>query len=209
MTALPLLRPVRSSWVVRERTMLFAEPKLPDQLSLKASAERRSVLYDLVTEFGMAFPRIEFRIVAESKIINAQANRFGNSLSVSVYGGLAYHPLVGQNAIAFALLHETGHHLAPRPRPPWSSWLACECAADQWAVNEGATTLREKTGRRLEVPAALSELDFVVDSAWVSNDNCINCEPYASGRCWALSWVGRKASILGKCRLAEGTHCLL
>jgi hypothetical protein len=189
----------------RGRPMLLDALDFQAPLLLQPSPVRLHILNEIVADFRMSFPSVEYRLVLEKRIVNAQANRLGNCLCVTIYGGLALHPLAGQSAVTFAMLHETGHHLAPRSRPLWNPWFACECAADDWATKEGALRLREKTGRRLDIAAAMGELGAIVDYA--------ETEPYnnsdASVACWALSWTGRKAAILSRCRLRDDACCCL
>ena len=65
---------------------------------------------------------------------------------VRLYGGLALHPKVNDDALIFALLHETGHLLASGRRFASDPMLACDCEADKWAISEGAEILHRRVG---------------------------------------------------------------
>jgi hypothetical protein len=43
--------------------------------------------------------------------------------------------------LAFALMHETGHHLAGAPRHPFYSSLSSEDRADEWSITTGLPML--------------------------------------------------------------------
>jgi hypothetical protein len=62
--------------------------------------------------------------------VNAYAQQMGNVWKVSMFGGLARHETITQDAMALVVCHELGHHIggAPRKVSPWSS---------PWASNEG------------------------------------------------------------------------
>jgi hypothetical protein len=187
--------------------MLFTESQSRDPPSLKHLPARWLLLKDLIEDFRATFRSIDFHLVPESKIINAQANRLGDSRSVRMYGGLAFHPLLGPDAISFTLLHETGHHLALGCRPPWSPWLACECVADSWAINEGVTLLKNETGRRFVLLTALNELELLIDSLEHWQDSNLDGLPPLEGVCWASSWKTRRTSILAGCPTPSGSFC--
>jgi|SRR5450432_730946 len=169
--------------------MLFAEQLSRDEVSVCENPERQALVGSLLHDFGRTFPTIEFSLVSEFRFLNAQALRLGSRRHVKLYGGLAFHNRLGKDALAFALLHETGHHLAIGSRLNWNPWLACECVSDLWAVNEGAATLGEQTGYSVNIPKAIEQLDQVIGQA---------TRPNYSHDCWALSWLDRKTSILKK-----------
>jgi hypothetical protein len=176
--------------------MLFAEPLSPSELSVRESPERQDLVGSLLDDFRHTFPTIEFSLIAEFRFLNAQALLLGSRRQVRLYGGLAFHIRLGRDALAFALLHETGHHLAIGSRLNWNPWLACECVSDLWAVNEGAAALREQTGYLVNIAKAIEELDQTIGRP---------SQPNPSHDCWALSWIDRKTSIL-KRGLAKGSE---
>jgi hypothetical protein len=169
--------------------MLFAEQLEPDVLSCSESSERQALVRGLLDDFQQTFPTIEFSLVSEFRFLNAQALLLGSRRHVKLYGGLAFHNCLGKDALAFALLHETGHHLAIGSRLNWNPLLACECVSDLWAVNQGAAVLREQTGYSVNIVKAVEELDQVIGQP---------TELERSHACWAFSWLDRKTSILKK-----------
>jgi len=182
--------------------MLFAEQLSPDEVSVRENPERQALVRSLLHDFGRTFPTIEFSLVYEFRFLNAQALLLGSGRHVKLYGGLAFHNRLGKDALAFALLHEAGHHLAIGSRLNWNPCLACECVSDLWAVNEGASTLHEQTGYSVNIAKAVEELDQVIRQT---------SQPNPSHDCWALSWLDRKNSMRkkgpprgpGECRLGE------
>jgi len=181
--------------------VLTGAPQLRDLATMQTSAQRWALVESLIAAFQTAFGGLNFQLIAASPTINAQAIVLGQSPCVRIYGGLAFHPLLGSDAITFALLHETGHHLAVGCRQPWNPWIACECVADQWAANEGSEILERTTGHGLNARRALESLEAVVDDCVCYRKDQLD-EPDAPLQdpraCWALSWSKRKQSILLK-----------
>ncbi|HTD00134.1 MAG TPA: hypothetical protein VK734_20530 [Bradyrhizobium sp.] len=166
---------------------------LPHNISLCGSKNRSRMLEVLVSQFRAAFVGIEYEVDMQTRIVNAQAFHIGGLRFVRLYGGLAFHPLVSEDALVFTLLHETGHHRARGRRFAGDPELACDCRADKWAVDAGARALRRCTGRSMNLPAALDSLDEAVAS--------INAGATAPRRrlrsldCWAGFWPTRKSRL--------------
>jgi hypothetical protein len=181
--------------------VLFEEPVLHDLPGYRSLGERRTLLEDLFRQFRLSFPQIEFQLIAASKIVNAQAVNLEKKC-VRLYGGMAFHPRLAADGIAFVLLHETGHHLAPGCRLPWDPRLACECAADRWAADEGGAALLERAGRRVDLQAAFRELAPLLKTP---SRRCRGGDGSAAkrGACWAQSWASRRRNLLARQKLAE------
>ncbi|PJB52456.1 MAG: hypothetical protein CO099_12535 [Bdellovibrio sp. CG_4_9_14_3_um_filter_39_7] len=62
--------------------------------------------------------------------VNAYAQQVGNVWKVSMFGGLARHQVVTDDAFALVVCHELGHHLGGQPKK--KSWWG-----SSWASNEG------------------------------------------------------------------------
>jgi hypothetical protein len=62
--------------------------------------------------------------------VNASAQQSGNNWIVNMYGGLARHVTVSQDAFAMVVCHELGHHLGGAPKYGGAGSL-------NWASNEG------------------------------------------------------------------------
>lgn len=180
--------------------MLFAEPLSPSELSLREDPERLTLVRTLLDYFRRTFPTIEYELVSEFGFLNAQALLLGSKRHVRLYGGLAFHDRLGKDALAFGLLHETGHHLAVGPRLHWNPWLACECVSDLWAVGEGAATLSKQTGHSMDIVKAIEELDEVIGAP---------AQQFHSSACWAMSWLDRRTSLLRKETVGARTECPL
>lgn len=95
----------------------------------------------LIRRFAAAFPAIRYDLFLETGLVNAQAFRIGALRCVRLYGGLVRHRQVGLAGLAFALAHETGHHLAGPPADRIYPWLSCEAQADRWALATGLPTV--------------------------------------------------------------------
>lgn len=68
--------------------------------------------------------------------VNASAQRFLSTWTVNMYGGLARHPLVTDDAFALVVCHELGHHLggAPKIGGFMSKWASNEGQSDYFAT---------------------------------------------------------------------------
>jgi hypothetical protein len=73
----------------------------------------------------------------ETRLMNAQAYIGPMGRSVRLYGGLARHRRVGVEGIAFAIAHETGHHLGGPPHHEFYTSISSEERADEWAEETG------------------------------------------------------------------------
>ena len=142
--------------------MLFSEQRSAAKLQRDSSGQRRSLLSDLVASFNSAFPAIQYQVFTELDLLNGQALVLGLDRIVRLYGGLALHPSVSRDGLAFALLHETGHHLAAGARLPWNPLMACECAADAWAYSVGREALGRSSGWFVNMAKAVGEVSALI-----------------------------------------------
>jgi hypothetical protein len=172
---------------------------------LEAKGTNRQTLLDiLLSDFGNAFPDLTFELGLDYPIINAQALALRDKRVVKIYGGLALHPKLGAEALTFITLHEAGHHLARGCRSGRDPSLACECASDYWAVTVGANRLLQKSGRRLQVRAALQELDQVMTPGqpskrrYTTNDR--SSKGISTSGCWARKWSLRSSALFERAR---------
>ena len=154
------------------------------------SIERRSRLGGLFAIFQASFPSVQYRLLDSVTAVNAQASSANGSRLVDVFGGLAFHPAIGRDALVFMLLHETGHHLSGGCRLPYAP-LACECAADSWATAEGHGKLRE-SGEDFQLPAAVQEIETALHFQAGKRSST----PAPRPRCWAMNWRERRQALL-------------
>lgn len=91
--------------------MLNAKTTSAD-IYLRSGPIRAKEVSLVLSDFRASFPKIQYEIDAKSHTVNAQAFALGMMRIVRLYGGLALHPKVNDDALIFALLHETGHLLA-------------------------------------------------------------------------------------------------
>ena len=106
-------------------------------VSQDRSCARRALLSKTIELLESCFPSINIRLLDHISAVNAQASRSNGECIVDIFGGLAFHPEVGAEALTFALLHEIGHHLGSGARMTPGSPLACDCAADHWTILKG------------------------------------------------------------------------
>ncbi len=68
--------------------------------------------------------------------VNAYAQRTGTTWQVSMFGGLARHPLITDDGFMGVVCHELGHHLGGAPKKGgWSgAWASNEGQADYFAT---------------------------------------------------------------------------
>jgi hypothetical protein len=167
---------------------------LPVDVALCRSPTRAGMLTMLVAEFRTAFTGIEYEIDTQTRIVNAQAFGQGGKRFVRVYGGLAFHPIISEDALIFTLLHETGHHRARGRRFAGDPMIACDCLADKWAVGAGASALRRYTGRMMNLQNALDSLDAMIASIDVGGVT-LKKRSHSRQACSAGLWSTRKSRL--------------
>jgi Zn-dependent protease with chaperone function len=91
----------------------------------------------LMARFQAKFPNLHYDVFWDTRLMNAQAFLAPKGRCVRLYGGLARHRWIGVEGLAFALAHETGHHLGGPPRHPAYSSISSEERANEWAVETG------------------------------------------------------------------------
>ncbi len=182
--------------------MLFAHIPENRLRAGRAFRLRDELLRDILADFRRAFPGLLFELDRASATVNAQAIVRIDRRVVRIYGGLAYHALVGADGLAFALLHEAGHHLASGGRLGRREDMACECAADCWALTEGASRLKETAGRTFVVTEATKSLDHLTQAGEAAGDRDVKS-------CWAINWSKRRR-ILEAAQFGRSVrHCHL
>ncbi len=103
----------------------------------------------LIERFRARFPDLHYDIYWETRLMNAQAYIGERGRSVRLYGGLGRHRQVGVEGIAFALAHETGHHLGGLPHHEFYTTISSEERASEWAEETGLPLVfGEKVARR-------------------------------------------------------------
>jgi hypothetical protein len=174
--------------------MIFNQPQQPIEQQDR-SAQRLSSLTRLVAIFERTFPSVHYRILEQVSAVNAQASFSNGKHLVDIFGGLAFHPMIRHDALVFALLHETGHHLGQGCKLvkdcklPWAQ-LACECSADRWAITDGRKALRSN-GADFRLDTALQQIEqAVAPKARKSSSNA------TARNCWSINWQKRKRTLL-------------
>lgn len=189
--------------------MLFSDRVSKQEMLEARGADREDLLAMLLDDFREAFPELTFELQLDFAVINAQALKLGDQPIVTIYGGLALHPMLGAQSLTFILLHEVGHLLAGGCRSKRDRSLACECASDHWAMTVGTDTLFRKSGRHLDMRIAVEELTRALGSGQPSRgkytDKHIN-RASTSG-CWAGGWFSRSHALLKRTRPPISPGC--
>jgi hypothetical protein len=174
--------------------MIFNQPQQPIEQQDR-SAQRLSSLTKLIAIFESTFASVHYRILEQVSAVNAQASFSNGKHLVDIFGGLAFHPVIRHDGLAFTLLHETGHHLGPgcklvpECKLPWAQ-LACECLSDRWAITDGRKALRSN-GADFRLEAALQQIEqAVAPKAQKSSSKA------AARNCWSMNWQKRKRTLL-------------
>lgn len=79
--------------------------------------------------------------------VNAYAYQDGEFYNIAMFGGLARHETITQDAFALVACHEMGHHLGGAPKKRgWnsSSWASNEGQADYWGTMKCLRKYMEK-----------------------------------------------------------------
>jgi hypothetical protein len=167
--------------------------------------ERKDLLKSIFLDFNQAFPNIEFEFDERSRTVNAQAIMHHDIRLVRLYGGLGFHPLIGEDGVVFVLLHEVGHHLASGGRLAFCRDLGCECAADRWAMTRGRATLKKRTRRIFRIDKVLASLEALSES-----NNVVLEKTYeGSSACWAFDWRRRRLYLAGLRKLPALRRCYM
>ncbi len=91
----------------------------------------------LLERFRRRFPEIFYDAYWETRLMNAQAYIGERGRCVRLFGGLGRHRQIGVEGIAFALAHETGHHLGGLPHHQFYTTISSEERANEWAEETG------------------------------------------------------------------------
>ena len=73
----------------------------------------------------------------ESPVVNAGALRSSDSWQINLYGGMARHEEMTEDAFALVICHELGHHIGGAPKKIISGkrhWSSTEGQSDYWAA---------------------------------------------------------------------------
>jgi hypothetical protein len=166
--------------------MLLGPPELTDA-SQDRSHSRWAMLNETLASFQAIFPGINIRILDEISFVNAQASHCNGERMVDIFGGLAFHPAVGGDALNFSLLHEIGHHLGCGARMIPGSPLACDCASDYWAISRGLPVL-VNNNTKVHLERAMNQLEEALSPSIDSIDQFRS----KNANCWCWDWPRRK-----------------
>lgn len=66
--------------------------------------------------------------------VNAYASEDGKDWKIAMFGGLARHPTITENAFYLVACHELGHHLGGHPKISGNDWATNEGGADYYST---------------------------------------------------------------------------
>jgi hypothetical protein len=115
---------------------------------------RKMAALSLINRFAEVFDEVEYELLWDVPIINAQAWYLRERRRVTVYGGLARHPRITASGFALILAHETGHHLGGKPLDPDLRWPTWQGQADFWAAVEGMPRVFGSKARQMTLRGA-------------------------------------------------------
>jgi hypothetical protein len=151
------------------------------------SCARWALLSRTIEFFHSVFPSITIRLLDHVSAVNAQASRSNGESIVDIFGGLAFHPAIGADALKFSLLHEIGHHLGCGARMTPGSPLACDCAADHWAILQGLPAVA-RINTEVNVGLAMNQLENALPLCLDS----IEAFSLQNRDCWCWDWPRRR-----------------
>jgi hypothetical protein len=166
------------------------------------SCARQALVNNTIESVQACFPSITIRLLDNVSAINAQASRITCERTVDLFAGLAFHPAIGAEALTFSLLHEVGHHLGCGARMTPASPLACDCAADRWAILEGLPALARINGN-LDVGLAMAQLENALPPRHESVEGSNPCD------CWLWDWARRTTLYLTMAEIPAIERCLM
>jgi hypothetical protein len=184
--------------------MSFLDWPIEDYQFASQSARRQNVAARLIGLFARAFPEVNYSLIWDSRLVNAQAWRFGQARNVYLYGGLVRHPGIGKAGLAVALAHETGHHLGGPPRDPDLRWMAWQGQADYWAASVAMPRVFGPQARRMTLCGARE-----IVKLHEAFDRQFGCEePDLSPKCrFRIFHAGVSNAELPDCAKAEYQEC--
>jgi hypothetical protein len=139
----------------------------------------------------------------EDGTVNASAQRILWTYQVNMYGGLARHQLVTDDAFAMVVCHELGHHLAGAPKVGgmMMNWASNEGQSDYFAALKCFRKVYESDNNqqivaKMNVPAIVSQK---------CSDNFTSADDVAL--CIRTSMAGKSlADLLGSLRNSPETN---
>ena len=81
--------------------------------------------------------KLKMKRLWTNNTVNASAQRFFRTWVVNMYGGLARHPDITDDAFLMVVCHEMGHHLGGAPKSssnPLLRWASNEGQSDYWGA---------------------------------------------------------------------------
>ncbi len=120
--------------------------------------------------------RLDIQRLWSDGTVNAAAGRSGNTWTVEMYGGLARHGEITEEAFAAVLCHEIGHHIGGAPRYS-GDWASNEGQSDYYSVTKCMRYMYENED----------------NEAWLAT---IKIDAFAANRCQQQFSMDRKEELL-------------
>jgi hypothetical protein len=174
-----------------------------DKVRNDMTEERFNYMIDRVSEVYTAVvagkgKRLVFNRKWTDDTVNASAQQSGSRWIVNMYGGLARHETVTDDAFAMVVCHEMGHHLggAPKIRSWFSTWASNEGQSDYWGAMKCFRRVFEKDDN-VKIVSEMADVSPIVTS------NCNETYPNEAeaALCIRAAMAGKSlATLLGSLR---------
>jgi hypothetical protein len=120
-----------------------------------------SVYRPVVADYG---GRLMINRKWESPTVNAGTHRLNNLWQINLYGGMARHKDMTEDAFALVICHEIGHHIGGAPKKIISArrhWASTEGQSDYWATLKCLRRVFEKEDNENSI--SQSEIQLAVE----------------------------------------------
>lgn len=146
--------------------------------------------------------RLKWRRHWRDDKVNAYANQWFSSRIIELYGGLARHELINDDAFTLVICHELGHHLGGIPQVTHNKWSSSEGQSDYFGALKCFRRIFEGDNNE-EIVATMKGIPNIV------KDQCMKAFTLENdiSLCVRSAMAGKRvADLLGSLRSAPVTN---